>query len=314
MKKELKKRKTPIKKENYSNEIKGTALILFTAIISGVAIVVNKFFVVKTDPILFTALRAFFIGIIFLLISFYFSKSQKTKFKKVSWKYLTLIGLIGGSFAFWLFFSGLKLTTAGRAAFLHKTLPIYAVILAFIFLKEKITRKQLIAMVVMIFGLVLLELSALNPTIQLGDALVIIATILWALENTISKKVMMEKESNWIVTFSRMFFGSLILFAIIFLTRKTNLLLSLTSQQILYITISGIFLLLYVLTWYWGLKYINLSKASTILLIAPVISLALGVLWLKEEVLILQLIGSLLILIGAFIVIRIKSEKRVEEV
>ncbi|MDP2926046.1 MAG: DMT family transporter [Nanoarchaeota archaeon] len=303
-----------MKKSSDINEIRGTLLVLLTAMISGVSIVVNKFFVVKIDPLIFTALRALFIGLIFLIISLYVSKINKQKkINRVSWKYLILIGIIGGGLAFWLFFTGLKITTAGRAAFLHKTLPIYAVILAVIFLKEKITKKQLIAMLIMLFGLILIELTNVSYDIRIGDLLVLGATFLWAIENTISKKVMLEKESNWVVTFSRMFFGSLVLFAIIFIIGKANLIFSLNSQQIIYIIISGALLFLYVLTWYWGLKYINLSKASTILLIAPVISLILGFLWLNEQVFILQIIGSILILIGAFVIARIKSERKIEE-
>jgi len=311
MKKRKTKKRKSTKSNNNLNEIRGTLLILLTAIISGIAIVANKFFVVKIDPLLFTATRALLIGIIFFVISLYISKSTKQKkFNKANWGYLLAIGLIGGSFAFWLFFTGLRLTTAGRAAFLHKTLPIYATIFAIIFLKEKISKKQFLALIVMLIGLAIMESSKLSIDLRNGDLLVLAATILWAIENTLSKKVMLDKESNWVVTFSRMFFGSLILFAIIFLTGKFNLLLSLTMHQIIYIAISGTFLFLYVLTWYWGLKYINLSKASTILLIAPVISLILGVIWLQEQVLTLQLIGSALILIGAFFVINVRSERK----
>jgi drug/metabolite transporter (DMT)-like permease len=237
-------------KDKHYRELRGTLLILLTAFISSIAIVINKFFVVKIDPLLFTAIRALFIGIIFFFISFYISQSKSRKFKQTSWFNLISIGIIGGSFAFWLFFSGLKLTTAGRAAFLHKTLPIYAVILAFIFLKEKITKKQLIAMIIMLAGLLLMEITKISSGIRIGDLLILSATVLWAIESTLAKRVMLNKESNWVVTFSRMFFGSLILFAIIFLTGKTSLLLQLTSQQILYILISGIFLFLYVFTWY----------------------------------------------------------------
>ncbi|HIG94660.1 MAG: hypothetical protein QT05_C0047G0035 [archaeon GW2011_AR13] len=301
-------------KEVGKKELFGTILILLTAIISGFSIIANKFFVVSIDPLLFTALRAFFIGLIFFAISFYFSQKHKEKFKKTSWSILLLIGIIGGGLAFWLFFSGLSMTLGGRAAFLHKTLPIYATILAFIFLKEKITKKQLIAMGIMLFGLVLMELTKISNEIKIGDFLVLSATILWAVENVISKKAMLNKESNWVVTFSRMFFGSLFLFGIIILTGKINLILSLTSQQLIYIGVSGFLLFLYVLTWYWGLKYINLSKASTILLLSPVISLILGILWLNEQVSTIQLIGSTIILIGAYLIISTKSEKRIKEV
>ena len=50
-----------MKKENL-----GTILAIMTAIVSGIAIPVNKIFVVDLDPMIFTALRALIIGIIFL--------------------------------------------------------------------------------------------------------------------------------------------------------------------------------------------------------------------------------------------------------
>lgn len=300
-------------KNKNNKETIGTLLILITAIFSGVAIIVNKFFVASIDPLVFTALRALFIGIIFLVISLLMSKWDSKgnfKFKKSPWWALLLIGILGGGIAFWMFFSGLNLTLGIRAAFLHKTLPIYAAIFAFLFLKEKITKKQLIAMCVMFAGLILMELSKLSFEMRIGDLLVLGAAVLWAVENTISKKAMLNKESNWVVTFSRMFFGSLLLIIIILAMGNIGALFSLTSQQWLYVAISGGFLLVYVLTYYWGLKYINLSKAATILLLAPVVSLFLGMVWLGEKALPLQLVGSGLILLGSYFVIRSNSEKR----
>lgn len=301
-------------KQKKSNEFKGTFLVFITALISGISIVANKAFVEKMDPLIFTATRALLIGIAFFIISFYIAKKQKTKFKQSSWKYLISIGIIGGGFAFWLFFTGLKLTMAGRAAFIHKTLPIYALILAFIFLKEKITKQQLWALGIMIFGLILMQLPKLTQEIRTGDFLVLGATILWAIENTISKKAMNKNENNFVVTFSRMFFGGLLLIAIIALTGKFNLLLELTGKQIIYLLMSTLFLFTYVLSWYWGLKFINLSKAATILLVAPVISLILGTIFLGEEIIMLSIVGSLVILIGAYLITKTKSEKRIIEV
>lgn len=308
------KRKEARKSREKNNELLGVIFILLTAIVSGVANVMNKFFVVSIDPVVFTALRAFFIGLIFLGISLFACNFKIKKFNKVSWWYLLFIGLIGGGIAFLFFFTGLKETTAGRAAFIHKTLPLYATILAFFFLKEKITKKHVISMLLMLLGVYFIESSKISAGMRSGDLLVLGATILWAVESTVAKKVILEKESNWVVTFSRMFFGSLLLFAILFFADKVELLYSLSCKQMVYIAISGFLLLLYVLFWYWGLKFISLSKASNLLLIAPIISLALGYYWLREQVFTMQLLGSALILVGAYIITRIKSEKRVEEI
>ncbi len=289
----------------------GTIFALLTAIVSGVSIPVNKIFVVGIDPTVFTAVRAVIIGVIFLVISLATGGFRKERIK-TNWKYLALIAIIGGSFAFLLFFSGLQLTTGGRGAFLHKTLPLYAAVFAFIFLKEKIPRKQIYAMIIMLVGTVVLFSATINPAElwmnpQLGDIMIIGATILWALENVIAKKAMIKGDTNFVVSFSRMFFGGLILFGVILLTGKMGIILSLTGQQVMNIFMSTGFLFAFVLFWYAAIRYINISKATLVLLIAPVISLALGNVWLYEPVPLIQIIGSALILIGAYLVVGLKS-------
>lgn len=294
-----------------NREAFGTILAILTAVISGFAIPVNKIFVVNLDPTVFTAVRAVIIGVIFLVLSLVTKGFSKEKLK-VDWKYLALIAIIGGSFAFLLFFTGLKFTTGGRAAFIHKTLPLYVALFAFIFLKEKIPRKQIYALFVMFVGTVILFSAKINPADlwanpQLGDALVLVATVLWAAENVIARKAMIEGETNFVVSFARMFFGGVILFGVVLLLGKFDLLLSLTAQQWSNIFVSVTILFGYVLCWYWSIRYINVSKASTLLLLAPVISLVVGILWFGEPAPILQLIGSALILAGAYFVVGIKS-------
>lgn len=290
----------------------GTLLALTTAIISGFAIPINKIFVTGLEPTVFTAVRALIIGLVFLILSLLRKDISVKKFRKLPFGYLLTIGIIGGGLAFLLFFTGLKLTTGSRAAFLHKTLPIYVTIFAYFFLKERIKKKQLYALLVMLAGTFALLSATINPSFlwmnpSLGDMLILGAIILWAVENTVAKKVLM-KESNLIVSFARMFFGSMVLFAAVILFGNVGILLSLTGQQIINILISTGILFGYVLFWYWSLKYINVSKAASLLLIAPVISLALGVIMFGEPVPLLQIAGSALILIGARYMIRVKSE------
>ena len=295
-----------------NKELLGTMLAVFAAVISGIAIPINKIFVVDIDPSVFTAIRAVMVGLVFLLISFA-THGVSRKHLKQDWKYLAIIAVIGGALAFLLFFNGLKLTTAGRAAFLHKTLPIYAAIFAFIFLKEKITRKQLYAFALMFIGLLVIVASQIKPADlwmnpQLGDALVIGATVLWALENVVARKVMKDGSGNFIVSFARMFFGGLILFGAALLTNKMGILFSLTAQQWNNIFVSVAVLFGYVLFWYWSLRHINVSKASILLLISPVVSLVVGNVWLKEPLPAVQLMGCMLILVGAYFVAGLKSE------
>lgn len=294
-----------------NKELFGTILAICAAVISGFSIPLNKIFVVSIDPTVFTAIRAVLVGLVFLLISFKTHGMSKALFRH-DWKYISLIAVIGGSLAFLLFFTGLKFTTAGRAAFIQKTLPIYAALFAFIFLKERVTRKQLYALALMLMGTAVIFLSQINPSElwadpQLGDALVLGATVLWGLENVFAKKVMKDGANSFIVSFCRMFFGGLILFGAVLLTGKMNVIYSLTVVQWNNIFVSTAILAGYVFFWYWGLKHLSVTKAATLLLLAPVVSLAAGILWLGEPMLPVQLVGSGLILAGAYFVAGMKS-------
>ena len=297
-----------VEKENV-----GTILAFLAAITSGFSIFLNKIFIVSLDPIIFTATRAIFLGGIFFILSLYKNKWKVKGFKTVSWKYLLAIGLIGGGLAFLLFFSGLKLTTSGRAAFLQKTLPLYVTIFAFLFLKEKISKKQITALLLMVIGTVILSSAEITPSElwsnpHFGDVLVVAATVLWAVENTISRKAMILGENNFIVSFGRMFFGALFLFGIAIIYSKIYLIFSVTVIQWLYILISTAVLFVYVLTYYWSLKHINVSKASTILSFSPVITMLLGMFFLNEPVILIQVAGFAAILLGAYLISRIKSQ------
>jgi len=296
----------------------GTVLAIATAVLSGIAIPANKVFVVDIDAAVFTAIRSVIVGAIFLFLSwrqFDKTRSKDSKFIKSSWKYLATVAVIGGALAFLLFFTGLKLTTAGRAAFLQKTLPLYTAVLAFVFLKEKMTRKYLLAMLLMVAGIMAIYSTSMNPAElwanpQLGDLLVISAAFLWAVENVVAKKAMTKGETNFVVSFSRMFFGGLILFGMVLFTGKISELFALSGQQFLNIGISVMLLLAYVFFYYWSIRLINVSKAATILLLAPVVSLVVGMMFLGEPLPLTQLAGSAFVLAGAYFIVGMRSEQR----
>jgi drug/metabolite transporter (DMT)-like permease len=296
------------------NETKGVVLAILAAVVSGIAIPANKFFIVNLDPAVFTAVRAVIIGAVFFVIASYQARSQHRKFRTVPWKYLLAIAVLGGAAAFLLYFTGLKLTTAGRAAFLyHSVLTIGTVVLAAAFLSERINKKMGLALAVMIAGTAILYVSQVTPSQlwsnpSLGDLLIIAASILWAIEYVISRKAMMLGETNFVVSFARMFFGGLILFGFVILTGNVSVLLKLSVQEWINIGVSTLLLFADVLFWYWSIRYINVSKATTLLLLAPVISLVGGIVFLQEPAPLLQVAGSAVILIGACLVMSVRSE------
>lgn len=253
---------------------KGIILTFTTAIISGISIFINQFGVKVVDPYIFAGLKNICVALLLLSVILLFKQWKNLKaLKKYDWLVLTIIGLVGGSVPFLMFFKGLSLSTGPEAAYLHKFMFVFVILLAPLFLKEKIKSHYLLGFIFLFIGSILLY--KINGAISWnsGDSLIIGSTILWAIENIISKKAV-SKISPQIVAWGRMFFGSLFMIIFWAFTHQINLVATLNMQQINWVFISAILLFGYVLTWYAGLKYMPVTYATAILALgAPITSL-----------------------------------------
>jgi drug/metabolite transporter (DMT)-like permease len=277
---------------------KGYFLVFLTAFISGFSIFINKFGVgIFQNPEIYTFLRvclaAFILGLIFLI-----SEPKKIKdLKKREWFFLALIGLVGGSIPFLLFFKGLKITSAAESSFIHKTMFLWVAILATFFLKEKVDRKFLFgALILLLANAFLLKRFSFAP--DKGDFLVLIATIFWSVENVLSKHLLSTSDLDGkTVAFGRMFFGAIFILIYLVLTNQASQIFVLNQRQIFWVFLTGIILLFYVFTWYSGLKFIPVSKATTILLLGSPITTTLNLIS-GAKIPSQEIISGVLVLVG----------------
>jgi len=276
------------------NKNKGLLLVLGTAFISGIVVFISKFGVSIINPYIFTGLKNIVVALVVVSWLLMMRDWQVIrKLKKNQWLLLIGVGLIGGSIPFLLYFKGLSLTTPVQAAFIHKTLFIYAAVLAAIFLKEKINRNFLLGGLGLLLGNILL-LKLIPHQFGWGDWLILIATLFWASENVLSKYLLKELPSR-VVIWGRMFFGSIFIILFWLMTGQAHLITSLNIQQIGWVLITSVFLFGYVATWYTGLKYLKVSVAATVLLLASPITTLLSLIFLGQSLVLTQLLGIILI-------------------
>lgn len=283
---------------------KGLILVFSTAIISGFSIFINKYSVSVINPYIFTFLKNTVVAL--MLIGFIFLIKDWKLFSgltKKQWLKLLIIGLIGGSIPFLLFFKGLSLTSAAQGAFIHKTMFIYAAILAAVFLKEKISKEFLIGALLLLFGS-LISLKVLPISFGKGDLLVFLATILWAIENLISKHALKELPAKT-VAWGRMFFGSFFILVYLISTSQIGLVGNLGLEQIIWTLIASALLFGYVFTWYSGLKYLPLSAATAVLILGSPITTFLSVLS-GAKIGFNEIISAVLILTGVAFIVSVK--------
>ena len=276
---------------------KGLIFAFFTALVSGFSIFVNKFGLKESDPFVFTGMKN--IAVVVFLISAIILLGEIGELRRLSikqWGKLTLIGLFGGSIPFLLFFKGLSMTSAATGSFIHKTMFVFVTIGAVIFLKERAEKPFIIGAVLLLAGnALLLKLSSFS--LNAGDLLILIATLLWSVENIISKHALKEISSR-VVAFGRMAIGFLFILLFWAFTGRIETALSLTMPQLSWILLTSAFLFLYIISWYYALQKLKASVATSILLLGSPITTLLSMAFLGADVTIGQAFGMLMIVAG----------------
>ncbi len=246
---------------------KAVFLVVCTALISGFAVFANKVFVGEADPIAFSALKNLLVGgIVMGAILALGHGKEVAKQARANWKALSIVSLLGGAVPFALFFYGLSMAGAVSAAFIHKSMFAAVALLAAWLLREKINKAFLLAGVLFFAALAIVfppEISSFG----LGELMIGIATAMWAIEIVASKKAM-ENTSAWTVLFARMTLGSAILLGIALAASGAGAMAETITGSGPALLTGAVVLFGYVLTFYNGLKWLPVHKATAILLLA----------------------------------------------
>jgi drug/metabolite transporter (DMT)-like permease len=285
----------------------GVYLALSTALISGLAIFIASFSVkIPQGPYIFTTSKNLIVAL--LLISILIGSRYYrvlARLRPVQWLYLVLIGIVGGSIPFLLFFKGLSLAGAASGAFIHKTLFIWVVLLAVIVLREKLTFWSILG-IILLFGGNLLLLKTPGSLWGEGQRLIWLAVGFWTLENILAKKMF----NNWqeipgiVGAWGRMFFGSLIMLGYLIYIGQMDRFLTLTDTQLIWILIGSVILLGYVTTWYGALRRAPVSVVTAILVLGSPITTLLSAIFIKHQLGWKQAGAMVLFGLGVFLIIK----------
>lgn len=275
-----------------------TALALTTAVISGFSNFVGKVGVSAVkDPIVFTTLKnaVVAIGLVGLLLMFRQWKEFRVMQGK-QWLTLAAIGVVGGSVPFALFFSGLAKTSALNASLIHKTLFLWVLLLAVPLLKERMSKLQwfgigLVAAANMVVG------GFAGFKFNAGELMILVATILWAIENVIAKVALKDLSATTVAS-ARMVLGSAILGAFVLMRGGSSVVVHLNATQWSWTLLSSSLLLGYVLTWYAALKRAPATYVATLLVPATLVTNVLSAIFITHSLPLVQAMNAALVTLG----------------
>ena len=288
-----------------SHQLKATILLLLTTLFWGGNFVIGKI-VVQTIPPFIMAFIRWGIALIFLLPLFYKEGLPAKALIMKYWREI-LVMAFSGIFAFnTLVYFAVSYTTSVNAALVNALSPVVILILSTIFIKEKLGWFQGIGGAISFLG-VLTVISRgdiavlLHWNFNLGDLLMIIAVILWGIYSILMKKVTAEISSIQVTTISA-FVGWLILipFALMEYIQVKPLVFTATNTLgLLYIGIFASFLAF--LWWNKGVIQLGAGKAAVFLNLIPLFAALLSYLFLKESLVLTQVIGGILIISGVML-------------
>lgn len=262
---------------------KGIIFALITAFISGLSIFYNKLVIIKgIDPLIFNIIKNG--GAAILLSLLIITSPKRNKLSSISvaqWKKLILIGIIGGSIPFLLFFEGLRQVSAANANLIHKTLFLWVAFMAIPILGEKLNIKQIIGYLLIAWANIFIG-GLSRFTGSMGEMMILGATILWSIENIIAKIALKDIDYK-VVAWGRMFIGSIFLIILALIQNKLVLLTRLNPSLLMPVIGSVFFLTGYVYFWFKALKFAPATVVTSVLILATPITNILSTVFITHN-------------------------------
>lgn len=264
--------------------------------------------ILATDyPIPCLLMLRFLIGFSILAVYLAFSPKQVyteiIKLRQSEWLIIFLKALCGGFLFNILTLHGLQYTTATTTSILQSSIPAFVVIFSLLILKERLTERKILSVVLTVFGILMMsikDLSGLADNRLYGLLLVLLAVIPGALFTIFSK--MINSAVKPLTAVMLMNFINMLFF--LPLALQENWILFTTASllawlQIFVYSVTGS--LLFVIFWYRGVARIAVSTAALFIGVMPIGTSVLAYFFLHESLSAFEIVGMALILAAIYV-------------
>ena len=281
-------------------------LLVLATLLWGGNFVIGRAVTGDIPPITLAFLRWCVAFIVFLPIV-YSRVRREWPMIKANWPAVIVMAITGVACFNTLVYIGVYYTTSINASLMNSSTPIIIYILSFIFLKERLSKFQLIGTALSLSGVMfILSKGSLETLLSFsfnkGDLIVLIAVFCWGVYSLLVKQYAgrLPGYSTFLVT---------IALGVMMLLPFTIYELMTTSVEIVW-SPSTIGAILYVgiiasivafLSWNNGVVALGANKASIYLNFIPLFAAIFAVLFLDEDLLLAQLIGGLAVICGVLL-------------
>lgn len=280
------------------------AVLTLVALIWGGTFIVTNLIVLEIPPVLGAFIRFLFSGIV-LLVLFFLSKEKRAPLQKDDLVRLFILGLSGIFLYNYFFFYGLKITTPVNGSLIIAANPATTTLLAALYLKEKITLKQIVGIFISFIGVSLVitrgswEVLA-GLCFNRGDLMLLVCMFCWAVFAIVGKETMRRLSPLEAITYATIIGVFLFIPFIWKPVQEVNLLAIPFSIWAGLLYMSLIASVLAFLLYYQALNEIRASQAAIFVNMVPLFTMILSGL-MGQAVLPLQILGGAMIIFGVAI-------------
>ncbi|WP_198335236.1 DMT family transporter [Psychrobacter namhaensis] len=260
----------------------------------------------------FASLRVVLAGLTMLV--FVLLKKKNRQGIRDNWKVLTLVGLFSAAIPFMLFAFAARSVNAGVLAVLNASVPMMSGFIASTFFKDRLSKKQILGLVIGIVGVVILMSESLfgEQSVTSGSGLLpmgyaLLACVGYAVGANITRNYL-DNVTPVAITAGSLIIASVIMLPIALYEFPYGKSISLTAW--VSVICIGVFSTAIALIFMNQLiKSIGPMRATSITLVIPIFAIILGYLLLGEALDTPAIIGSVVILFGTYLSLEISIKK-----
>ncbi|MDT8860575.1 DMT family transporter [Alkalihalobacillus sp. MEB130] len=280
----------------------------------GSAFIAGKIAIQSFEPATISFLRFFGAALLLFPIMWLVEKNVPKPTKK-DWMMFALLGLTGIAIYNICFFLASKHAPVIKSSLFIATNPMLIMLLSGLFLKETITKRNIIGLLLAFVGVVMIITEGnimvlLRFQFEPIDFVLLGAVITWALYSVLGR-VVLRKYSSIVSTTYAVGFGTLFLLPFMLFEKPWDHFASSTWSAWLAIAHMSVFVtVLGFILYYYGIQKIGAAKASIFINVMPVSAVIMATIFLDETLTVATISGAVFVLSGVYVGTSVRRRKK----
>jgi drug/metabolite transporter (DMT)-like permease len=277
-------------------------VIIFQQLLAAGTHLVAKTVTQEVHPVVLTLLRNIFS--LFAMLFLFLMREKRVKVERKDIKHLLWLSFLAVPINQFLYLYGIKFTLASNGALLYAMTPALVLIMSYFILKETLTRKKILGVMVAFTGISIVVFEKgidFSSDYFYGNVMIFFAVISWALF-AIQGKQLVKKYGAFHITALSMIGGAIMFLPIGIYYMASVGIPTITTQNwwgILYLSL-GTSVVSYIL-WFYTLARMDTTKVAVFANAQPILTTILAVIFLNQPITAAFLIGGTITIAGVLL-------------